>query len=1139
MQLKKSILFILISVLLLSHNSFAQPANDDCSGAINIGTLPAPAACPSGLGNIVATNGTLVGATPSVPYITQPNCSGGTQASMANDVWYIYTASSNTGVFSITCTFANPNIAIYSGSCLLMGGGVGGCAVGAGGTVSLTINQMTSGQTYLVQISGDVGQTGTFTFNARNNFNCSNCLVESDLTVNPLPVNGMYQPGDVVNFCFTISDYVQANTNWLHGVQITYGAGWQGISNQVSPAPVAGTGAWGWYNAATSSANGTNWGPGFYIDLDGDGNPGNNFGDDCVQDGFGGNDLPCIGGLSWTFCFTMTVSPICTPGSDLSVTINTSGDGESGSWQDLGCAGDPPYIFNAIGSCCPPAMSSAPESCAGTDGTATATPVGNMGPYTYHWTGPGGYDQINANINGLNTVTGLAAGNYTVTVTDINSCVVSNTVVVAGGSSNVPAPGTAPITYCQNDVAVPLTATTTPGGILNWYGTNQVGGVASPNAPTPSTPTIGATTYYVSQSVGNCEGPRASITVTINQPATANAGPAQTICETSTVQLAGNVGGSSATGTWSGGAGNYVPNNTTLNSVYTPSAGEIAAGTVTLTLTSSDPAGPCPVATSTVIITVNSVATIDAGPDQTICTGNPATLAGAFDGNANSGTWTGGAGTYNPNNSTPNADYTPSFAEQAAGSVTLTFVSNDPTGPCPSVTDDVIISIIPSVTSDAGPDQTICEDGIVQLAGVIGGGATSGTWTGGNGTYAPNNTTVGAVYTPSVAEVAAATVTLTLTTNDPVGPCPAATDQVVITINQLPTANAGISQSVCSGDSIILAGIIGGSASSGRWSGGAGNFIPNNTTLNAIYVPDAAEFAAGSVTLTLTTDDPAGPCNSATASVTHNFFPLPVTQLSVDIPSGCPEHCVNFSDLSISGAGNIASWDWDFGDGTSNVNLQNPAHCYDQTGFYDVTLSIVTNNGCEDKLTIPQMIEVFALPVAEFTANPDRVSILDARINFIDQSSPDVTSWFWDFGNGSTLSPDISNPEYTYPSDSSGYFLVTLIVQNADGCYDTVSHEIFVESEFTFYIPNCFTPNSNGKNEYFFAKGIGIVDFDLWIFDRWGNEIFHGIDLNDKWDGRVFERPNLTQEDVYVWKVNLTDILGEKHDYIGHVTVVR
>ncbi len=68
-------------------------------------------------------------------------------------------------------------------------------------------------------------------------------------------------------------------------------------------------------------------------------------------------------------------------------------------------------------------------------------------------------------------------------------------------------------------------------------------------------------------------------------------------------------------------------------------------------------------------------------------------------------------------------------------------------------------------------DQTICSTGTATLAGIIGGSAASATWSGGTGTYAPNNTTLNAVYTPSAAEITAGTVTLTLTTNDPAGPC--------------------------------------------------------------------------------------------------------------------------------------------------------------------------------------------------------------------------------------------------------------------------------------------------------------------------------------------------------------------------------
>jgi hypothetical protein len=96
-----------------------------------------------------------------------------------------------------------------------------------------------------------------------------------------------------------------------------------------------------------------------------------------------------------------------------------------------------------------------------------------------------------------------------------------------------------------------------------------------------------------------------SAVVTVNAPATVDAGAAQTVYASSpAVILAGVVGGAAANGTWSGGAGTFTPNNTTLNATYTPTAGEIEAGSVTLTLTTDDPAGPCGAATDTMVITI-------------------------------------------------------------------------------------------------------------------------------------------------------------------------------------------------------------------------------------------------------------------------------------------------------------------------------------------------------------------------------------------------------------------------------------------------------------------------------------------------------------------------------------------------------
>ena len=117
--------------------------------------------------------------------------------------------------------------------------------------------------------------------------------------------------------------------------------------------------------------------------------------------------------------------------------------------------------------------------------------------------------------------------------------------------------------------------------------------------------------------------------------------------------------------------------------------------------------------------------------------------------------------------------------------------------------------------------------------------------------------------------------------------------------------------------------------------------------------------------------------------------------------------------------------------------------------------------------------------------------------------------------------------------------MATLIVENNFGCLDTVDHLVEIAPEFTFFIPNAFTPNDDGTNDFFFGQGIGITEYDLFVFDRWGNLIFHGDDINKMWDGKVKGGSEIAQQDVYVWKVKLTDIFMKKHNYIGTVTLVK
>ncbi len=182
--------------------------------------------------------------------------------------------------------------------------------------------------------------------------------------------------------------------------------------------------------------------------------------------------------------------------------------------------------YSADPTCLGSANYSAPASCqAGPVCTATAA---NSGPYciggtidlnatpagalSYAWTGPNGYTGSGVNPQ-ISNVTATNAGAYTVVVTmpDSAVCTATTNVVV----NVIPPPTVSNVFYCPSTTANPLTATATAGGTLNWWGTNSTGGTSSATAPTPSTAVNGTTDYYVSQTVGACESPRAMITVTI------------------------------------------------------------------------------------------------------------------------------------------------------------------------------------------------------------------------------------------------------------------------------------------------------------------------------------------------------------------------------------------------------------------------------------------------------------------------------------------------------------------------------------------------------------------------------------------------------------------------------------------------
>ncbi|MEO8591261.1 MAG: gliding motility-associated C-terminal domain-containing protein [Flavobacteriales bacterium] len=173
------------------------------------------------------------------------------------------------------------------------------------------------------------------------------CLVNFTFTAAPPPVGGVYQSGQAVTFCVTISNWNTTNANWLHGVVPQFGSGWDQSTMVTAPPPATqggSGGTWGWFpidNGTAGTAVGP-VGPGWFFDLDNDGTPGNNFGD--YVDG------PC----NFQFCWTISVAvgANCITGGDLSMTASIYGDSETGSWGAAGCNGDINPVAPATAECC-------------------------------------------------------------------------------------------------------------------------------------------------------------------------------------------------------------------------------------------------------------------------------------------------------------------------------------------------------------------------------------------------------------------------------------------------------------------------------------------------------------------------------------------------------------------------------------------------------------------------------------------------------------------------------------------------------------------------------------------------------------------------------------------------------------------
>jgi gliding motility-associated-like protein len=600
-----------------------------------------------------------------------------------------------------------------------------------------------------------------------------------------------------------------------------------------------------------------------------------------------------------------------------------------------------------------------------------------------------------------------------------------------------------------------------PGGNVNLaitsngisYAWSPATGLSCTNCPSPNASPTVTTTYTVVITDPNGCTASTSLTVTVaNITVTCNA--PSPICAGGNAQL--NATSSATNYTWTPATG--LSSTTISNPIASPTA------TTTYTVLASDPSG-CS-ATTTVTVVVNPVPTASAGPNASYCAG----------GNTQLNATGGGTYSWTPSTGLSSTTIANPIASPTATTTYIVTVSNGQCTAADTVT--VTVNQLPNVS--AGNNTAICFGASTQL-NASGGFGYSWTPATGLSSTTVNNPT----------SFPTATTTYTVVAVDLNG-C-SNTASVTVTINPLPTANAGPDVTICNGTNTQLTANGGGTYS---WS--PASSLSSTTAANPVATPTAT--------------------TTYTVVVTNSFGCTASDNITVTIGSGftlasaqaTDQTCGNNDGTASAGTANGGNapytYSWNNGQTTSTA-----------TGLAagNYTVVVTDANGCTNSqiVTVGQVLGVNAAA----SATP---STGFAPLNVVfGNSSAGGTNYVWNFGDGSPVDNSFA-PSHTYSAPGT-YTVILIVYNNSQQCADTVTLTIIVEDQAILTVPNVFTPNGDGHNDQFVITTKGIKTAHAVIFNRWGTIVADWDPMVTAWDGKG------VVDGVYYYVVTATD-LGDK-----------
>jgi gliding motility-associated-like protein len=238
-------------------------------------------------------------------------------------------------------------------------------------------------------------------------------------------------------------------------------------------------------------------------------------------------------------------------------------------------------------------------------------------------------------------------------------------------------------------------------------------------------------------------------------------------------------------------------------------------------------------------------------------------------------------------------------------------------------------------------------------------------------------------------------------------------------------------------------------------------------------------------------------------------------------------------EFSHHGSNGVNRWLWNF-DYSGTSTIQNPVAYFTTFGMKQIVLS-VSNGVCSD--TVTKTINLDNTLKAVFETN--NLLCPEDTATFINNSLGNITNYNWDFGNGNTSTSKDPQPLHYSVLNAEKIYKISLIIKNTANCLDTAYQDIKVLKSCYIAVPNAFTPNGDGLNDYLYPlNAYKADDLEFSVYNRIGQRVFHTTDWTKKWDGTIKGNPQDTG--VYVWILKYTNRdTGKKVFQKGSTVLIR